>query len=503
MGILDVPASSRAELARTYERAGWRTVSRRGKVSVAQSNGTDLTQKSRTRWQITGPVVELKLVFTNFLLTSGLHEPANPYTVSFQVCIEDPTTDAGDSTGAVTIPVFFAGKRTGVMEASSVLESDPFVVNFATAGRVLWIRCSPTVASGDKWVNATTSSSSGSANFDGGGLGEGVVAGSSTIDSGTIALANAFCFTPAAILGRGVPATRKPAVLITGDSIAAETYNITAGNVSWPTRACMLAGYATTRISEGGERLFQIIAPATSWKRLRLGRHHTHVLSNYGTNDIYASARTLAQLKADVLAAAAMWASLGLKAFQATVLPRPGASTDGYMSVAGQSITDAAKETVRTGFNDWLLDASAAGARAQSGGALVGVLDPCQFVETNAAGVLTHNGGFWRVPAVVGAITGTATGYTTTTVTDSGAARTVNGDQGKVLAITSATTGAGQAAVVVSNTATTWTLLAAITLPTGTVTYQVGASYFVDGIHPSESAHDLIGNAIDVSAITL
>lgn len=500
MDVVTLSAAS-AAAAKKYERTGWRVVSQRGKVGNSQSNGTDLTQKSRTRWVIRGACAELVFVFSNFYLPSGLHDVANPYTVTVTLCIEDTTTSAGDSTGTLTVPVFFGGKRSGVMEGNSVLVSDPVIANIP-AGGVVWLRCSPAVAAGEKWVNALATQSIVTALFDGSGISEGCVAGNNVIDSGTIAPAIANAFGPTAILGKPASGTRQPSVLIAGDSIAAETNIVTPGDTSYMTRACMLAGYATTRISEGGERLFQIIASSTSWKRLRHARHCTHVISNYGTNDIYASVRSLAQLKADTLAMCGMWRNLGLKAFQCTVLPRP-TSTDGFMTLANQTIASAPLEAVRTGFNDWLLDASAGGAMAQSNGALVGVLDPCALIEVNAAGALTHNGGFWKVPGTA-LVTGTATSYTASTVTDTGVARTVNADVGKVMAIISATTGAGQAAVVLANTATTWTLLSALPIsPTGTVTYQLGASYFVDGTHPSEFGHDLIGNALSVAAITV
>jgi len=489
-----------AAAKRALEPVGFRVVSQRGKIGSSQSNGTDLTQKSRTRWVIRGACGEVVFVFSNFYLPSGGHESPNPYTVTVTICVEDPTTNAGDAAGTLTIPVFFNGKRNGVLEASGILISDPVAVNVPDGG-VVWLRCSPAVASGDKWVNALSASNSPTAIFDGGGVSEGMLAGNSVIDSGTIGVGAGNVFGPTMILGRAAAGTRKPSVLIVGDSIAAETNIITSGDTSYMTRACMLAGYATTRISEGGERLFQIIAASTAWKRWRLARHCTHVISNYGVNDIYSSARTLAQVKADALTMFTMWQRLGLKVFQLTVLPRLNASTDGYMTVAGQSITDAPKEAIRAAFNDWLLDNTSSGAKTQSGGALVGVLDPCALIEVNAAGVLTHNGGFWAVPGGA-VVTGTATGYTTTTITDTGAARTVMADVGKVIAITSATTGAGQAAAVTSNTATTWTF-GALTLPTGTVTYQLGASYFVDGTHPSETAHDLIGNALSVDALTI
>lgn len=86
---------------------------------------------------------------------------------------------------------------------------------------------------------------------------------------------------------------------------------------------------------------------------------------------------------------------------------------------------------------------------------------------------LYDNAGY---PAITGG-TATATAYTTTTLTDSGAAWTVNQWAGGYLYIVGATTGAAQRAAIASNTATVITLSAPITLPTGTVTYRISAPY--------------------------
>jgi hypothetical protein len=73
---------------------------------------------------------------------------------------------------------------------------------------------------------------------------------------------------------------------------------------------------------------------------------------------------------------------------------------------------------------------------------------------------------------------GTATSYTSTTLTDTGANWTTNQWAGGWLYIISATTGAGQRTQIVSNTATVLTFNA-ITLPTGTVTYRVAPANYL------------------------
>jgi len=469
----------------------------RGRIGTGISNGTDTSQTSRTRMVVRGDVVGVRLVFVNFYLPAGGAEPVGGSDVTVKASVENPALLAGDPTGAATIPVYFNGRRTAVMESGGILISDPVHVNVAD-GSPIWVRSMPTVTAGGKWVNSATTFNSATAGTDGSGVLEGIVTNVDSVDSGTIAGSTSFAFAPVAILG--VAASRKPSVLIVGDSIAADTGVIRSGEVGYLARACINAGYPLLRIAEGGERVLTVVNAISFYKRMRLARMATHAICQYGTNDIYGSGRTLAQLKADSLTLWKIMARTGLTTYQTTVLPRPGASTDGYMTVAGQSITDATKEGIRVGFNTWLRDTTASGAVAQSAGTLRGMLDPCTPVEVNAAGALTMNGGFWAAAGAV-VTTGTATSFTTNVITDTGAARTVSADIALTLAIMTATTGAGQSCEISANTATAWTLLAAITLPTGTVTYQVGPSYCYDGTHPTEAAHQLIGNALNLATL--
>lgn len=477
-----------------------RNINGRGRVGTNQSNGTDTSQTSRLRFVMRQDAGSVRLVFQNFYTPSGNNEPPNTYNVTVKASVEDPSNNLGNPGGTILIPVFFNGQRTATMAPGGVLVSDPVLINVAAASN-LWVRSMPTVAAGDKWINNYVSSNNTGSNFDGGGGSEGVVANTDAVDSGSVATSLTNAFGPSAIVTVS-PAVDVPAVLILGDSISAETGIITTGNTSYLSRACINAGLPITRLAEGGERMSTILTGQFYWKRMQFARFARHAVSNYGTNDIYSGSASLATMKANYLSFWKMLARLGLQVHQATILPRPGASTDGYMTVASQSITNASAEAVRTGVNSWLRDAGGGGAKAQSGGALKSIIDPCSLVEVNSSGALTLNGGYWK-PAPGGVVkTGTATSYTTTSVTDSGATRTVNADQNLVLAITSAATGAGQAMVVSSNTSTVWTLLSAITLPTGTVTYQLGHSYLYDGTHPTEEAHNYMGDGLNLAYLS-
>lgn len=487
---IEIPA--RPEVASFPER----NVNGRGRIGTNLSNGTDTSQTSRLRLPVRGNCVTVRLVYANFWQQSGANEPGSGNDVTVKASIENPALTAGDPTGAATIPVFFNGQRTAVMNNNGLLISDPVLVNVAD-GAPLWVRSMASVTAGGKWVNSYVTAFTGGVVFDGGGVLEGAVTNTDAVDSGTIGGSSTNAFGPVAILAQAD--SRKPSVAAAGDSIAIDTGTVTLGAMGYIGRACVNAGFPVLRIGEGAERALTVASAISYWKRTRLAAMCTHVISNYGTNDIFGSSRTLAQVKADLQTLWTMWSRMGLQVYQCTVLPRP-TSTDGNLTLANQSIANAGQEAVRTGLNSWLRDTSSSGAVAQSSGTLRGIFDPCATIEVNAAGALTLNGGFWAIPAG-STITGTATGVTTSVITDSGQARTVNGDVGKVLAITSATTGAGQAGQVLSNTATAWTLTPALTTtPTGTVTYKVGPSYCADGTHPTEPAHILLGDALPVGS---
>lgn len=102
---------------------------------------------------------------------------------------------------------------------------------------------------------------------------------------------------------------------------------------------------------------------------------------------------TLADMKVSLLSQVRGFSLGGARrVIVATSLPRT-TSSDSWATAGNQSTV--AGETARTGLNDWIRDTSATGAKAQSGGLIWMVVDPCSGVEVNAANALTQNGGRW------------------------------------------------------------------------------------------------------------
>lgn len=492
MGVLDAPAYSRSQAEARFGKP-LRHVSGRGQISDTQSNGTDTSATSRIRFPIPKAVTAFRLVFANFIVASGTGElnGTGSGTLTIKCAIEDTTLVSGRSAGTTMVPVYFNGARSGTLEAGGVLVSDPVYGNVPDSWAV-FVRTLVSCSAGVKWPTLYPTSSTGSVQTDGSGAGEGVTVGSDLVDSGAFTASSGFAFGPVAIIAEPVLDLHSRGVLVVGDSIA-KGNGIILADGSYPQQAAINAGLPVMRVACGGESLSTVKAQSAFWRRMQLARFCRHAVINYIINDIINGA-SLATVKADAILVWTMFSRLGMKVHQCTCLPHPGASTDGYTTASGQSIVSSSQEAVRTGFNSWLRSGQAA---IDAAGALTSVIDGAALVEVNSSGVLTLNGGLWK-PLGAATVTGTATGVSTTTLTDSGKSRTTNQDQSLVMAIISATTGAGQVASIKSNTATVWTL-SAITLPTGTVTYQVAPGPTWDHLHPTMALHDLITAGLDLS----
>lgn len=463
----------------------------RGQVIDQRSNGTDTSQTSRVRAVIRGGASLVRLVYANWYLPSGSSEQPMGNSFDVKASIENPAINGGRPNGDITIPVFFNGRRTATVENNSMVISDPVLID-VEADWAVFIRSLVTVASGGRFPTNYATNTSGVTQPDTSGVAEGFVTNTDSVDSGTISAATGYVFGPVAVLVESANAIHTHGAVVLGDSIARGTGIVTPRG-SFLSQAAIDAGLPLIRIAVGGESFAYAKTAANAYRRMNLARFARHALINMGINDIR-NGNSLATLKADAIKFWKMIAAQGLKVHQATILPNPGASTDGYTTVAGQSIVNPAWEAVRTGFNSWLRSGQAA---IDSAGALSTVIDAAAVAEVNSAGVLTPNGGFWKPGVVV--LTGTATGITSTSISDTTKTRTTNQDQNLVVLIKTASTGAGQLARVTSNTASTWSLNPALSpVPTGTVEYQIASSPVYDHLHPTELVHAEIAAALDL-----
>jgi hypothetical protein len=152
--------------------------------------------------------------------------------------------------------------------------------------------------------------------------------------------------TPLLILGMST----KPAILLIGDSIQmgyGDT-NSAAGDTGIVSRMIgPYYAYANHGVS-GDEAFINLTSNA---KRTAMARYFTHIVSNYGINDIK-TPRTLAEVQAALSALKAAYG--GLPLYQTTITPY---TTGTFATLGGQTVS--ADETIRAQTNAWLRGAPA------------------------------------------------------------------------------------------------------------------------------------------------
>lgn len=416
--------------------------------------------------------------------------------------------------GGTLIPVFFSGKRLILVKPGVTLFSDPVGIRLA-AGEVFHVRTFINRIISNIYVDNVGEAGNFTANkanlisnvtFRGALFSstEGVVFSSSTgvdpflqdyTDSGVIAASNNQGYVPSLVLG--VPEVSSPkSVVVIGDSISAgsgdtfgqaggssPTVNIYAGRGYWP--RAFQDSYAISQIACGGEQIADFLGNAKSFYRFALASNSSTAIVALGTNDILASARTAAQVKADLLLLAAKIAPKVQKVLLCTLLPRT-TSTDGWKTTGNQTtVTTNSFNSVRIDVNAWI--------RARTSG--YDYIEVADLVES------ARDSGIWKAPGVA-LESGTATSGSGTTVVDTGKAWSVNQWTGYVCNVNNSNT---QAGVIASNTSNTLTLTVtggALSPVVGVGnTYSIHAAYTADGTHPSAYGYQQMATGISLLGI--
>lgn len=474
-----------------------------GIVPNSAKSGSVLGATARTHHRTSFASPYLVLVYTTY---TGPDVPSNN-PVKIRASIQVKGSTLADETGS-RVPVTFNGARFGEPDPDGFIISDPvpfsvvanqdiFIYTYAQANgpgcQVPLIK------------NANGGSAAGSSNNgDGVGAEDIVLSGSSTQGLGVLS------YGPAAILGYNN--TLQPSVAVFGDSIATgwKDYgsNWAAGGYLWrwmqnQTALCNTPAnyfvnnpnFPFTIAAIQGDTLQRFAQIANSYKTLRLAEFATTWINEYGTNDI--GSRTVAQMKADYLTVAGWAAARNKKYLQCTLTPRT-TSTDGFLTVANQTVTSA--ESNRTSINSWLRDGSGSGFVAQAAalGCTAGYIDAAATIEVNSSGVLTLNGGFWPA-SITPAHTGTLTGASTTVATDSALSAAQDIYRGYRIRFTSGTL-SGVFVDVSQQTSG-----GAMTTAGFGGTPGIGDSYALEfgstseGTHPSTWGHWTIANGLNVS----
>lgn len=283
-------------------------------------------------------------------------ELASGATTTIECAIEYPS-------GTYT-RVTFSGTNQGVMASGGSIVSDPIAVAIPN-GAMFWLRTWKANTAGMLGADTNPHVLTG--------FGEATQTGATVpnvVMGGAISSNATYLSTPSAILAM----TKKPSLLLVGDSRVVGLKDLPA----------------TSRTGDSGEFAralggsFGYICCAMSGEsaqgfwgqgavRRSLKQYTSHVICNYGINDLNSGGFNLAQMQTVY---GNIWATLGAPAFpvyQAT-LPPMTTSTDSWATVANQTSLGA-WEATRVATNNWI--------RTQGDIKLAGILDITLALESS------------------------------------------------------------------------------------------------------------------------
>lgn len=321
---------------------------------------------SRTRHVAQSPICGAQLAFANF---QGA-EIATGAAATITASIEYP---AGTFT-----QVKFGGSTSGSIADGSFIISDPVAV-LIPEGAAFFVRAYYTNTAGIVYTATAHNTALGEAmTYGASGVVDQTMGGTVTATVGGLG------FGPIAILGLTV----KPSILIVGDSRGAGQNDSTSGSTSDVGEiARSLTGLAYMNLAVPGDKAQTFL---TTSKRAIFGSFASHVICEYGINDLNAS-RTAAQLLADIQVIRALFPNK--KFYQSTVAPY-SSSTDAWATTVNQ--TPGASNAQRIVFNN--------AVRAIPSG-FAGYFEVADTVES------ARDGGVWKVGFTSDGIHATPSGY--------------------------------------------------------------------------------------------
>jgi hypothetical protein len=466
------------------------------------------------------PVSSLSLVYANYA-PAGSTEVANPNGITVQAAIERLSNNGATVQDQPCVPVYAANGLSGIysgfpLDRRVLLTTIP-VPFFVPPSGTVFERTAVTPTTGTAFPR-------GGCLYGGTGTwatnnGEGATAGQNYAAGLTINENPAvYYYSASALLGALSDGSVATSVALIGDSIMVGTDDAGFGGgfVGGPGQRIFST---TPHILLGcpGEKLADIAQPSgltgNFFIRGALMGLCTHVVSNYGRNDVE-QGQTLSQYKANLLALALLCMASGQHFAQMTIFPAP-TSTDGWFTATNQTAQDATtKDPLRNSINSWLRDTSSSGFVAQANAQVTGYAFPGQAaiidisapIECNASGVLTAGGNLILGSQSAVAATGTATAATSTSITLGSANWTPTsmpatpGFAGYGLYVVSGT-GAGQMRGIVYNSATMLTTdLVFTTTPDTTSVFKVYLALGMNGVHALSTGYAMMAAATTVQA---
>lgn len=347
-------------------------VASRGHTLGDQPNGgggsTSYTRSETRRLHRAPPVAiaNLQFVYGNYaILAAGGGETANPNDLTIESALETTVSPVQ------SFRMLFRGANTSLLPAgAAALVTDPLGPPLPNGG-LFYSRTGLTVPAGQVWPEgylrlntaetAVESTNAASQIMNFGAL------------SSTGGVIGAGGFYPLAILGE--PVTPFPAALVYGDSLAnglgdtAFDIDNNQGSVLRALAALNIPFIAQTRNSDNA----RYALPTNAFRKRSLWRYCTHMVGNFGTNDIRAG-QTLAQIQANHLTIWAEARAYGLRIYQVLIYPRTTSTDNTWSNAANQGYQSGFEPGgIREQLNAWI--------RAKAlDGTIDGIIDPLPYV---------------------------------------------------------------------------------------------------------------------------
>lgn len=440
-------------------------------------------------------------------------------TVKDQDGVGDLVFESGLEVNGTIYKCTFAGRTQTTNGPGGVMSTDPLPVDIP-AGTIVYPR---TFIVSGTWYFGRIAVAPGVGGF---------TATSNLTTPGSAAIADAASFTgipmPAVVRGRPTGTDRR-ALVSFGDSIAAgagdgpetrpsvNTVTERLGAAGYIGRLAALAGVGLATNGTGSDQAQFFASLVNRFRRLQFVRYGTTAIVNYGRNDI-SSARTVAQVQADVITIWNLANNRKMRVLAATVTPRT-TTTDGYLTTGNQ--TAVSNEANRVTYNTWLRDGApmvngAAVATGTSGADRAAVYNTAGAVVSAANG--THplyavievadivesgrNTGLWAAPTVLRTLSDgivTASG----SLLNSATGAFTSNDVGRGVIIPGAgAAGATYVGIIKSiNTGTQANLVTPTTTAVNPATVRIADISTSDGLHPGATMHKAIAASIPTALI--
>lgn len=325
----------------------------------------DNEQQTRSKHFARVNITSLQIAAANWWVTGGSPEQGQITPTSITASVEYPV-------GTIT-RILFNGQVTGSILNLTSLVSDPVAV-VIPEGAAFYIRMHEANANGIVFNQINLGYS---------GTGDGWAAGVTTPDltgGGDVAAATSFDAFPVAIIAQTV----KTAVCLVGDSrvVGFQDTEDATGDVGEFARG-VGPSYGYISIASTGDSAEAAAASFTN--RLALVAYCSHVLLEYGINDIVAGASAAATAAANNTLIAD-FASIGLQRVWIATLPTETTSSD-WSTYAGQTII--AHNDVRVTYNTGI----------RNGGLIIGAQGYMDFDTYTAGSMVSTDAGFnkWRI----------------------------------------------------------------------------------------------------------